>query len=295
MAETLDDFPKPVFIGSHRKYVLQDYERFRRNYIAKHQGRAKRGHGFMPLGRTCVLNADGGQGKTYLALQLEVAMRAKIPFLGLPVKQGPVLFFSAEEPLQILRYRIEAICLAEGLKACDLSGLHVLDHSRDVAWLFEEDRRTGQLRETERFRWLCELVETIQPAALVLDNRARIFRGNQNDSGLATEVIAILDRLAARHDMSILLLSHPSLSGISSGRGDSGSVAWSNAARARMYLHQPGEDARSGPDDGKRVLTSMKSSHGQQGKSVNLQWQNGRFYCDYQPPKADAGTLSDGS
>ena len=90
--------------------------------------------------------------------------------------------------------------------------------------------------------------------------------------------------------MSVSLLGHPSLSGMSSGRGDSGSVAWSNAGRIRSYLRHAQDDWQVGqPDNGKRILSSMKRSHGERDLELPLEWRDGRFYCDYQPPKADDG------
>ena len=191
------------------------------------------GHGFMPLGCTHVLNGDGSMGKTYIMAQMAVAARTATPFLGMPIRQGPVIFFSAEEPLKVIWRRIDAICLAEGLEVSTLTGLHVIDHARSPAWLMEEEKRTGQLKFTDLYKSLCKTVASIRPVALILDNRARIFRGNQNDSALATEVISTLDLLADQNGMTVILLSHVSLSQMNSGRGDSGSVAWSNAGPDR--------------------------------------------------------------
>ncbi|WP_457298650.1 helix-turn-helix transcriptional regulator [Phyllobacterium sp. P5_D12] len=43
LVDTDPDFPRPVYFGTHRKFLRSDYEAYKRNYIAKHRGRAKRG------------------------------------------------------------------------------------------------------------------------------------------------------------------------------------------------------------------------------------------------------------
>lgn len=43
LAATDPTFPRPIFLGTHRKYVLKDYEIFRRKFLAEQLGRPKRG------------------------------------------------------------------------------------------------------------------------------------------------------------------------------------------------------------------------------------------------------------
>ena len=43
------------------------------------------------------------------------------------------------------------------------------------------------------------------------------------------------------------------------------------------------------PDDGTRILSNLKANYGQRGRSVELEWQDGRFLCTWKPPKADEG------
>ena len=91
-----------------------------------------------------------------------------------------------------------------------LTDLHLIDFSRRDAWLFEEKNR--RLAPTPLFWQLHRTVEMTRPALLCIDNRMRIFAGNQNDTVLATAVITELDALGFEFGMPVLLLSHPSLS-----------------------------------------------------------------------------------
>ena len=57
-------------------------------------------------------------------------------------------------------------------------------------------------------------------------------------------------------------LSHPSLSGISSGSGISGSTAWHGAFRFRQYLTSTKPEAGEQPDNDRRQLEFKKSQYG---------------------------------
>ncbi len=48
LAASDETFPRPVYVGTHRKFLRKEYEAFKRAYIAKNLGRAKRGR---PRGR----------------------------------------------------------------------------------------------------------------------------------------------------------------------------------------------------------------------------------------------------
>lgn len=68
-------------------------------------------------------------------------------------------------------------------------------------------------------------------------------------------------------------LGHPSQAGKSSGQGTSGSTAWSNAARSRLYLRHP-KDAERGNI---RELEGMKLNYGPKGSLLKLRWARGAF------------------
>ena len=70
-----------------------------------------------------------------------------------------------------------------------------------------------------------------------------MFAGDENSRPQAQEFIGLLKRLARKQNCALLLLAHPSLSGMATGTGMSGSTAWSNSVRSRLYLER-GEDKR---------------------------------------------------
>ena len=74
----------------------------------------------------------------------------------------------------------------------------------------------------------------------------------------------------------MIISSHPSLTGMSSGTGLSGSTAWHNSVRARMYLASL-SDQDEGADPNLRELRFLKNNYGPTGEPILLKWQNGMF------------------
>ncbi len=70
----------------------------------------------------------------------------------------------------------------------------------------------------------------------------------------------MLRDLAIDHDCAVLLLSHPSLTGLNSGTGTSGSTAWNNSVRSRLYLQATSPDTRT--------LKVVKANHGKVGDEI---------------------------
>src|SRR5258708_35124200 len=84
----------------------------------------------------------------------------------------------------------------------------------------------------------------------------------------------MLRGLAIDFDCAVLLLSHPSLSGLTSGTGTSGSTAWNNSVRSRLYLEVPNES----PDV--RVLKVVKANYGKTGEAIAMRWNDGVYELD---------------
>jgi RecA-family ATPase len=76
---------------------------------------------------------------------------------------------------------------------------------------------------------------------------------------------------------SVTILSHPSLSGINSGSGISGSTAWHGAFRFRQYLTGIKPEAGEQPDTDLRQLEFRKNQYGPLGETIVLRYRNGLF------------------
>ncbi|TYL87798.1 AAA family ATPase [Bradyrhizobium cytisi] len=230
----------------------------------------------IPAGDVTILSGDGGGGKTTVALQLALAVERSLgDWLGTVAESGPVIFFSGEEPQAEMRRRLHRVARKRGLEPGDLDRLHF--HFADPdACLLGIAQRDGTMAPTPLFASLAAAARDIRPALMVVDSVAATFGGNQNDRVHARTFVGLFRTLARQVDCAILLLDHPSLSGITSGTGRGGSMDWQNATRARLHLESvDGEDGSTG-----RVLEVKKLNYGPAGEKVRLQWEDGSFVIE---------------
>jgi RecA-family ATPase len=204
------------------------------------------------------------------------------------VAQGPVVYFCAEDDIDEVTNRLNEICEAESIDLAQAWQLHILPMvGKDTVLAKEKD---GQLVETQVYGRLCATLEDIAPELLILDNLADVFGGNENSRTQSKQFISKLRGLCLRFDCTVLLIGHPSLTGRSSGTGESGSTGWGNSVRVRCYLHRlEGPDA----DDNARVFEIKKANYAASGTRLNLLWQAHRFIITDPPNILDAVTADE--
>ena len=228
-----------------------------------------------------LLGGDGGTGKSQIALQLSVATEIGSEWLGQLPEQGPVVFASAEDDQDELHRRLSDIAALHNVSLADLSDLHVTSLAGRDAVMGVPDK-AGIIRETAVWRGLVAKVEQVKPRLVVIDTLADIFAGNENARAEARQFIGQLRGLAITRSCAVLLLNHPSLSGMASGAGTSGSTAWSNSVRSRIYFERAkGEDGIE-IDPDLRLLKVMKANYGPVGMELRLRWTKGVFRLDGQ-------------
>jgi hypothetical protein len=95
---------------------------------------------------------------------------------------------------------------------------------------------------------------------VILDNAGQLYGGGENDRHTVTAFLNTLS--GALYGRAILLLAHPSRT---AGSEFSGSSAWENVARTRLYLGAtlPGEkpDPEATPEDNVRYLARRKANY----------------------------------
>lgn len=233
----------------------------------------------IPAQTVTLLGGDGGTGKSLLALQLAVATATGRAWIGRPVTSGGAVYISAEDDKDELHRRIADIGCAEGIALADLDRLTLLSLAGGDALLASLDPKTGALRPSPLYTALDARLAEEQPALLILDTLADLYPGNENDRAQARHFIGLIRRLALRHDCAVILLAHPSLSGLTSGSGMSGSTAWNNSVRSRLYFERIREDGYEADPDA-RVLRTMKANYGRTGGEIAMKWRNGVFVAD---------------
>lgn len=233
----------------------------------------------IPAGNVTLLSGDGAAGKTTIAMQLAVGVAAIGSWLNAVVDHaGPVLFLSAEEDGDELHRRVLRIARHHGIGLEKLAGLHMLGMPGEDALLGIADR-SGVIRPTPLFNALEGRAREIRPALIVIEAAADTFGGNENDRSQVRQFVGLLRRLCIAADgAALVLIAHPSLTGMASGTGTSGSTGWSNSVRSRLYFARARRsDDDETADDDVRELRVMKSNYGPCGETVRTRWQNGVF------------------
>lgn len=118
-----------------------------------------------------------------------------------------------------------------------------------------------------------------------------MYPANENDRAKVRQFVGILRGLALKRKCAVVLLSHPSLTGLNSGTGTSGSTAWNNSVRSRLYLERvtmkDGQHTLENDPDA-RILSNKKANYSRTGTEIRLKWEAGVFVAEAKPTGLDA-------
>jgi len=170
--------------------------------------------------------------KSFLALDLAVAVASGADALRRfrTVRTGPVLLYAGEDPLHVVRGRLQGITHAAGVA---FEGLDV--HAITTPTL-RLDLRADQQR-------LVETVRALQPKLLVLDPFVRLHRIDENAAAEVAPVLGFLRNLQRCFGTAVLLVHHArkAANHVRAGqalRGSSELHAWGDS---NLYLRRKGE------------------------------------------------------
>jgi RecA-family ATPase len=242
-----------------------------------------------PIGHASLCSGDGGTGKSRTKLHMCVAHVLGREWLGVNPKPGPALFVDAEDDEHELHRRLAQIlehydarfadAWAGGLRLVSLVG-------RDP--VLGAPNRSGRIEPTKLYNELLQCVGDTRPVMTAIASSADVFAGNEIARDQVRQFIHLLNRLAIAARGGLVLIAHPSLTGINSGSGLSGSTQWHNAVRARSYLqHVKPNDDEEEPDPDLRMLEFKKNNYGPVSESIYLRYQNGLFLPEHGASAAD--------
>lgn len=230
----------------------------------------------IPRNNVTLLSGEGSVGKSILSLQLGVAVVLGRDWLGALPEPGPALVVCCEDDGDELWRRLDRIFSHYGAGYGETKNLHVLALAGEETLMATPDR-SGLIQPTKLFGKIREAANDIRPQLIVLDNAADVYGGNENDRAQVRQFIGLLRSLAMAAHAGVLLTSHPSLTGISTGTGLSGSTAWNASVRSRLYFKRATTNKDEEPDPDLRMLEVMKSNYGPIGETIHLRWKDGLF------------------
>lgn len=242
----------------------------------------------IPMRQVTILNGDGGVGKSLLALQIAAAGAMSVDTLDVEPWAGKTLYVGAEDEAEEFHRRLVDIASAHNKDLTDLWMFRLLPLADRDALLATPDR-SGNMKPTPLMAQIVEYAYKFQPRLIVMDTAADLFGGDEIKRGQVRQFIAMLRQLAIGLDCAVVLLAHPSVAGMQSGTGSSGSTAWNNSVRSRLYLTRPDD---KGADPDLRILKTMKSNYGTTGGERRLRWKNGAFVLDDGKPSAGSMMLA---
>lgn len=243
--------------------------------------------GLVPGRQVTILNGDGGVGKSLLALQLAAAACMSVSTLGMDPLAGNAIYVGAEDDWDEFHRRLADIASALDGDMSDLFRMRVVPLADRDALLCTYDKE-GKIKPTALWKQIASLVEARGPSVLVLDTAADLFGGDEIKRSQVRQFIAMLRKLAMSAGCAIILLAHPSAAGIQTGSGSSGSTAWNNSVRSRLYMTKGDKD----DDPDLRILKTMKANYGKTGDEIKIRWQDGAFVLDDGKPSPASGLIN---
>ena len=160
--------------------------------------------------------------KSFLALDMAVSVASGASCLRRypPRQRGPVLLFAAEDPLHIVRERLEAVALAAEIDFETLD-IHIITAP------------TLRLDLDEHRRRLQSTVEKIKPRLLVLDPFVRLHRIDENAVADVAPLLGYLRTLQRSFQTAVLLVHH--------ARKGAGAARAGQALRGSSEMHAWGD------------------------------------------------------
>jgi len=233
----------------------------------------------VPLNQAGLFSGEGGTGKSIIELTKNVAHVTGKEWLGSLPEIGPAFYIGAEDEANEIHIRLAAITKHYGVTFNDLvdGGLHVLSLLGEDATLCVATGKGGKIETTALYAQLYEAAGDIKPKNISIDTLSRAFAGDEINRVQVYAFANHMQALAKAAGGSVTVLSHPSLAGIASGSGISGSTAWHGAFRFRQYLTSVKAEPGEQPDGDLRQLEFKKNQYGPRSENIVVRYQNGLF------------------
>jgi RecA-family ATPase len=245
-------------------------------------------HEMILAGQVTYLTGAGATGKSLLGQQLATCIATNTQFLGLDVQQGTAIYVTCEDDADELHRRQKAICAGLGVIFSELPGhLELVSLAGAIGNELATFDQLGRMRTTPAWQRLRSTVLSIGASFVVLDNVAHLFAGNENIRQQVASFLSLLNGLALESGAAILLIGHPNKAGDSF----SGSTAWENQVRSRLFLDRVKQTDGTVLDPDARTLSRGKANYSRNGEALAFRWHEWAFILEEDLPDDERAEL----
>ena len=163
-------------------------------------------------GAVSLIVAPGGRGKSTFLLTLGLACASGKPLLGANVFGGPLraLYINAEDPINEVARRTRAAMVHHQLSETDLATLRLVGADQLKLSLMTADKGMPRI-DPAGWGKLRALVDHETPDVLIIDPLVSLMGGvSLNDNSAAALLMGEFVRLAASHNLGLILAHHSS-------------------------------------------------------------------------------------
>jgi RecA-family ATPase len=234
----------------------------------------------LPRRQTTLFSGEGAIGKSMTMLYLCAACAIGRDWLGTVPEMGPSLFIDAEDEELVIHRRLASIVKHYQTSYADLygNGLYLLSLAGQDTVLATATRG-GKIQPTPLYNQIMQFVGDKKPVIISMASSANFFAGNEINRSEVQQFVGLLTKLAIVANGTLVLLSHPSLTGAHTNSGLSGSTAWHASVRARFFMRTVKTDDNEDEADtcDLREIVFKKSNYGPLADNMVLQWRDGMF------------------
>ena len=224
-------------------------------------------------GTVALLSSDGGLGKSLLMQQLCTAAAIGKQWLALPTRPVRSFALFCEDDRDELWRRQRRINEHYACCVGDLENVRYMSSVGRNNIIAEFDRWSAEPLPTKLFHLMRDAAMVHGAEIIVIDTVSDAFGGNEIARDQVRAFITMLRRLAIDCKACVILTAHVSNEGLSTESGLSGSRAWNNSVRSRVWLTEKKSD-ESGDI---RYLRTMKQNYGKRHAPLKLRYVDGLF------------------
>lgn len=167
--------------------------------------------GLVPTRGVTILSGEGGIGKSFVALDMGLAVASGGLFAGqFQCAGGPVLYVDLENDEGTIGRRLSQLAAGRGLK---MSGLPMFIPKRGHPGVaLQLDTAAGRA-------WLSSAVELHKPKLVVVDSLIAAHSGDENNNVLMRQLMSGMDAIARDGNLALLVVHHQRKRGVVNDAG----------------------------------------------------------------------------